>query len=225
MSVRRLPEVDDGFRLEPTGPFLIVRRNFVPPVPVGSLVVRTFRVTGWGRDCDGSALATVEAVDRYGQASGWTQACVGLDSDSWWLVDHPDDLDAVAVDRESGNDDVIRYDFAQRVVGALAGEEGTPATAAVWSAAVRVDYISRWFPPVDLRWVAEQVALAVVGPARVALPKGLIRTIGDQVSQSPGSRMAVMAAVLEFDKVRDDYRAEAADLLAQVWPAAVDVVV
>jgi hypothetical protein len=101
MAVRRIPEITAGqedFRLVPV-PGLgmtTARRDPVEPVPVGTLVARVFRVTGYDPDCDGSLMARVEAVDSAGEATGWETGRLGLRPGSWWIVDAPDELDRAA---------------------------------------------------------------------------------------------------------------------------------
>ncbi len=100
MSVRRVPDVDERMWLEHRdGGYAVVRREFVAPVPVGILIARIFRVTGWGRDCDGSALAELAEVDVDGQATGWEPFGVSVSSRSSWIVESAADLDRLAVNR------------------------------------------------------------------------------------------------------------------------------
>jgi hypothetical protein len=94
--IRRIPEISpeqENFRLEEIAPRMTtIRRDPVEPVPVGTYVVRVFRVTGYDPDCDGSLMARVEAVDFDGQATGWTQDRLGITPDSWVALDSPQDL-------------------------------------------------------------------------------------------------------------------------------------
>lgn len=73
-----------------------VKRDFVPTVPVGSYVVMVARVTGYDPDCDGSAMARLEFVDRNAKPNGWRTDSIGLYPESDLLVDHPNDLWRVA---------------------------------------------------------------------------------------------------------------------------------
>jgi hypothetical protein len=95
-----MPEPDDNARVVPFMPdddpegkrVVTLRRDFVEPVPVGSYVAMVFRVTGYSPDCDGSVLAEVENVTEDGEATGWSQNCLGLGSNSTVVVDGPGDL-------------------------------------------------------------------------------------------------------------------------------------
>jgi hypothetical protein len=95
-----VPEItaeQENYRLEPlaSGPgFTAVmgRRDPVEPVPVGTYIVKVFRVTGYDPDCDGSLMARLAGVDRHGKATGWEQTHLGLDPDSTLIVDTPGDL-------------------------------------------------------------------------------------------------------------------------------------
>ena len=48
------------------------------PEPVGTILLIPFRITGYHKDCDGSDMAKLEAIDSSGDATGWTQDCIGL---------------------------------------------------------------------------------------------------------------------------------------------------
>lgn len=69
-----------------------LKRDFAPPVPIGAYVVMVARVVGYDPDCDGSAMARLEFVDREGETTGWTQGNIGLYPETELLVDHPHDL-------------------------------------------------------------------------------------------------------------------------------------
>ncbi len=91
--LRPVPEVTAGqenYRLERLAPGVVTpRRDPVEPVPVGTYIVKCFRVTGYDRDCDGSLLARLEAVDRDGKATGWEPTHLGLYPDVALVVDDP----------------------------------------------------------------------------------------------------------------------------------------
>ena len=65
----------------------------VERVPVGTYVVKVFRVTGYDQDCDGSLMARLANVGADGESSGWEVTHIGLYPDSTWVVDGPDELD------------------------------------------------------------------------------------------------------------------------------------
>ena len=91
---------DDNARVVPLAPGLAtLKRDFVPPVPVGTYVVLVARVTGYDQDCDGSAMARLEFVDRHGETTGWQANAVGLYPETELLVDHPGDLWEIAEHR------------------------------------------------------------------------------------------------------------------------------
>lgn len=96
--LRRLPKVDENVRLEPVGrnvegnTIARVKRDFVPPLPVGSYIVTVFRVAGYTPDCDGSAMARLENVGFDGEPTGWVGENIGLYEDCVLVVDHPGNL-------------------------------------------------------------------------------------------------------------------------------------
>lgn len=95
--LREITAAEENFRLEELAPRMsFVRRDFVEPVPVGSYVAIVFKVTGYGRDCDGSALARLVHVDKDGEESGWTENNIGLYPDSEVVLDSPGELHALA---------------------------------------------------------------------------------------------------------------------------------
>lgn len=89
---RRIEEEYDNFRVVYKGGIRVVRRDFVPPVPVGSYVVKVFRVTGYDPDCDGSAMARLEAVNFEGEPTGSIMGYLGLYPDTALVVDHPSEV-------------------------------------------------------------------------------------------------------------------------------------
>lgn len=100
MSIHRLPEPDENDRVVPFMPdidpdgsrFLTVKRDFVKPVPEGTYIAMIFRVSGYDADCDGSAMARFEHVDRHGEPTGWEPAQLGLYADTDVVLDGPGDL-------------------------------------------------------------------------------------------------------------------------------------
>ncbi|QDV86907.1 hypothetical protein [Planctomycetes bacterium TBK1r] len=92
---REITDAEDNWRtvplIEGDPRFVTSRRDFVDPEPVGSIVLIPFRVTGYDRDCDGSAMARLEAIDKDGGATGWTESHIGLFPDST-LVTSPGEL-------------------------------------------------------------------------------------------------------------------------------------
>jgi hypothetical protein len=98
--IHRIIEPDTNERIEPFLPdvdptgsrFVTLKRDFVEPVPVGSYVAMVFRVVGYSPDCDGSALAEVEQVNRHGETTGWGANSLGLWEDTDVRLDGPGDL-------------------------------------------------------------------------------------------------------------------------------------
>jgi hypothetical protein len=105
MSIHRMPEPDDGARVVPWVEgagfqAMTVKRDFVEPVPVGTYVAMVFRVAGYDQDCDGSAMARFEAVDRHGEPTGWEPGNLGLYADTDVVLDGPGDLHDLIQDPE-----------------------------------------------------------------------------------------------------------------------------
>lgn len=98
MTVRPLPEPDDGARLEPIAGMnaVTIRRDPVKVVPEGSYVAMVFRVTGYDPDCDGSLMARLQPVNRFGEAIGNERDCQGLYPDTEVVLDEPGDLHDMA---------------------------------------------------------------------------------------------------------------------------------
>jgi len=95
--VREITAEEENHRFEPlaSGPGLNAvtsRRDPVEPVPVGTYIVKVFRVTGYDPDCDGSLMARLANVNRNGEESGWEPTQLGLYPDSTLVVDHPSEL-------------------------------------------------------------------------------------------------------------------------------------
>ena len=100
MGIKRIKEItsdEENYRSVPIGPGMVTsRKNSIEPVPVGTLVSIVFRVTGYDRDCDGTLMMRLEAIDMEGNITGWKPDHLGAYPDSTWVVDSPDDLDKLA---------------------------------------------------------------------------------------------------------------------------------
>jgi hypothetical protein len=93
MSVHPMPEPDPNARLVPWFDGAVTLKcDFVEPVPVGTYVAMVFRLTGYDQDCDGSAMARLEAVNRHGEPTGWEPTNLGLYADTDVVLDGPGDL-------------------------------------------------------------------------------------------------------------------------------------
>lgn len=97
--ISRMPDISsrENFRLEPLGAGLArPRRDPVEPVPVGTIVVRMFRIVEYRQDCDGSLMACLEEIDSDGNITGWTVNNIGIHPSSCWVLASPATLDQLA---------------------------------------------------------------------------------------------------------------------------------
>ena len=77
--IREITSEEESFRVVSLSErFETIRRNPVKPVPVGTLVMVAFRVTGYDTDCDGGLMARLEQVNKDGEPTGWEQNAIGL---------------------------------------------------------------------------------------------------------------------------------------------------
>lgn len=95
--IHPMPEPEENARVVPfdvpgRDNISTIRRDFVPPVPIGTYVAMVFRVVGYDPDCDGSAMAHLERVDRNGEATGWESRNHGLYASTDVVLDGPGDL-------------------------------------------------------------------------------------------------------------------------------------
>jgi hypothetical protein len=101
--VPKITAEEENFRIEekystPRFTVQVPRRDSVEPVPVGTLILTAFRVTGYDPDCDGSLMARLEHVDKHGRATGWRTKHVGLYPDVDLVLDGEDELLALFQD-------------------------------------------------------------------------------------------------------------------------------
>lgn len=75
--VRDIASIENS-RIETKGGFNVLRRDSVEPEPVGTLVMMPFRVAGYDKDCDGSLMARLEAIESSGQPTGWEPDRIGV---------------------------------------------------------------------------------------------------------------------------------------------------
>ena len=93
-----LPE-DDGFRTEHVAGspgFFNIRRDYHEPLPVGTVVAMVFRITGYDKDCDGSAMMRVEALDKDGRTTGWSESNLGVYPESMVVLEDAGELHRIA---------------------------------------------------------------------------------------------------------------------------------
>jgi hypothetical protein len=85
---RKITPEEDNARLVPIGNtgFESIKRDFVEPEPVGTIILMAFRITGYGKDCDGSAMICAEHIDKDGDASGWDIDSIGMNPDGTLVV-------------------------------------------------------------------------------------------------------------------------------------------
>ena len=92
--VREITEQEENFRLENafsspdrTVKFMQIKRDPVEPEPVGTIILKAFRIIGYDQDCDGSLMARLECIDfdRF-EPTGWEENCVGLYPDTTLVV-------------------------------------------------------------------------------------------------------------------------------------------
>jgi hypothetical protein len=69
---------EENCRIERRGAFDVIKRDSVEPEPVGTIVLKAFRIVGYDRDCDGSLMGRYEHIDKHGEATGWEPRNVGV---------------------------------------------------------------------------------------------------------------------------------------------------
>ena len=95
--MRRLREItvaEENFRVEqkPGLGTSFIRRDPVEPEPIGTCIAKAFRIVGYDRDCDGSLMARLAAIDSDGQTTGWKADCIGLYPNTAVVLDSPGEL-------------------------------------------------------------------------------------------------------------------------------------
>ncbi len=75
--VKEITASEENFRTEPVpdAAFVVIKRDPVRPEPEGAIILMPFRITGYDQDCDGSLMARLEAIDKDGEATGYTTNC------------------------------------------------------------------------------------------------------------------------------------------------------
>lgn len=76
--IREITASEENFRTEQVGQFMTIKRDPVQPEPVGTVVLMPFRITGYDRDCDGSLMARLSALNGKGKTTGWEPDSIGL---------------------------------------------------------------------------------------------------------------------------------------------------
>ena len=97
--VRTITSKEENFRVE--GSF--IKRDPIEPEPVGTIILVPFRITGYSPDCDRSLMAELEAINKDGQTTGWTENCVGLYPETDLVVTE-DELKKLFIQEENKND-------------------------------------------------------------------------------------------------------------------------
>jgi len=77
--VRTISDEEEGARIVDMPPFITVKRNSVEPEPVGTIIIKAFRITGYDKDCDGSLMGRLENIDGSNEATGWEVNAIGVE--------------------------------------------------------------------------------------------------------------------------------------------------
>lgn len=79
-SIREVTAEEENFRTEPFvgSNCRIIRRDFVKPEPEGTIILLPFKIVGYDKDCDGSAMARLENIELNGDDTGWSVSHIGL---------------------------------------------------------------------------------------------------------------------------------------------------
>lgn len=104
--VRKITAAEENFRMEPVPDtdFSLIRRDPVEPEPVGTIILQAFRISGYGRDCDGSLMARLENIDKNGEPTGWETKCIGLYPDTSLVISKGELRNIFAKDAENDRD-------------------------------------------------------------------------------------------------------------------------
>lgn len=96
---RYISAEEENFRTEPMFPgddefarIEVLKRDPVEPEPVGSIVLKAFRIVEYDQDCDGSLMARLENVDAQGQSTGWAPDCLGIDQRTTLVLENEQEL-------------------------------------------------------------------------------------------------------------------------------------
>jgi len=85
--VREITADEERFRTVPIGGTCgMIKRDFVKPEPEGTIILMAFRITEYDKDCDGSAMARLEHIDKNGERTGWTESNIGLDPEDALVI-------------------------------------------------------------------------------------------------------------------------------------------
>ena len=96
--IRNITAEEENFRMVDKGWCSVIRRDPVEPEPIGTIVMKPFRIIGYDKDCDGSLMAVLEHLTTYGEdpleigESGWDVRNIGLYQDSLDFVVTEDEL-------------------------------------------------------------------------------------------------------------------------------------
>jgi len=87
-EIKEVTAEAENFRVE-NG---IIRRDSIEPLPVGSIIAVQFQIMGYDKDCDGSLMARLNALDLNGDATGWVADCIGMYPETGVVLDDPEEL-------------------------------------------------------------------------------------------------------------------------------------
>lgn len=78
---REITAEEENFRTEPMlglSMMGMIKRDPIEPEPIGTIVIKAFRITGYDQDCDGSLMARLEQIMRDGESTGWSPHHLGV---------------------------------------------------------------------------------------------------------------------------------------------------
>lgn len=86
--VREITAKQENFRIVGVDPFGfdVIRRDPIEPEPVGTIILKAFRITGYDPDCDGSLMARLENIDGDGDPTGYFVRRIGVDPSTTLVV-------------------------------------------------------------------------------------------------------------------------------------------
>jgi len=87
--VRGITAEEQNERVEPVEgtAVCVIRRKPVEPEPIGTIVLKAFRVAGYDPDCDGSLMARLENIEKDGSFTGWDPTHLSLYPENALVVD------------------------------------------------------------------------------------------------------------------------------------------
>ena len=91
--VREITAEEENFRIVDAGvtkqgsAFGLIRRDPIEIEPIGTIILKPFRITGYDPDCDGSLMARLEGIGLDDlEPTGWNVTNIGLYPSSGFVV-------------------------------------------------------------------------------------------------------------------------------------------